>query len=541
MADQLHLSPRHRGVLEALLREHLPDVEAWAYGSRVNGRSHDGSDLDLALRAPGLTKIPAEQLVDFKDAVCESTIPFLVEARDWARLPERFHREIEREHLVLRSLGPQTGEAWSIAPLGRIVTFLSGGTPSKRNPSYWAGSIPWVSAKDMKSFRLSDTQDHVTSEGAANGTRMVPKGTVLLLTRGMTLLNSIPVCLIKQDMAFNQDIKALLPAPGVLPRYLPYLILGNSRRLRRLVDLAGHGTGRLNSEELKALDVRLPPTSEQRAIADILGALDDKIELNRRMNETLEAMARALFKSWFVDFEPVRAKAAGRDCNLPEDVSSLFADQIVTSEHGNVPAGWRTYTLAELVEHHTESIAPGATPDAEFEHFSIPAYDTGQTPSLQMGADIKSNKTLVPHESVLLSKLNPDIPRVWIPGQHKGQTQISSTEFLAFTPSGCANRSLLYSLFSDQAFRTMLRSMVTGTSKSHQRVPPQALKRGHVISGTAALFRAFSEIASPWLARTIASREECQLVANTRDALLPKLISGEIRLTDAERIVGSMT
>ncbi len=103
MADQLHLSPRHRGVLEALLREHLPGVEAWAYGSRVNGRSHDGSDLDLALRAPGLAKIPAEQLADFKDAVCESTIPFLVEARDWARLPERFQREIERDHVDLAS------------------------------------------------------------------------------------------------------------------------------------------------------------------------------------------------------------------------------------------------------------------------------------------------------------------------------------------------------------------------------------------------------------------------------------------------------
>ena len=101
MPDRLKLLSRHRRALEAMLREHLPDVEVWAYGSRVNGLGHDGSDLDLVLRGPGLEKIPLERLMDFEEAVRESTIPFLVEARDWARLPERFHREIEREYVVL--------------------------------------------------------------------------------------------------------------------------------------------------------------------------------------------------------------------------------------------------------------------------------------------------------------------------------------------------------------------------------------------------------------------------------------------------------
>ena len=99
--NQIHLLPRHRLVLEALLRKHLPDVEVWAYGSRVNGRSHDGSDLDLVLRGPGLNEISINSLVDFEDAVQESNIPFLVEARDWTRLPERFHQEIARNYVVL--------------------------------------------------------------------------------------------------------------------------------------------------------------------------------------------------------------------------------------------------------------------------------------------------------------------------------------------------------------------------------------------------------------------------------------------------------
>ena len=232
MVERLHLSERHRRALEALLREHLPGVEVWAYGSRVNGRSHDGSDLDLVLRGPGLEEIPVEQLAAFEDAVRESRIPFLVEARDWARLPERFHREIEREYVVLGIQSPACQE-WLNAKLGTLVTFLSGGTPSKRIPQYWAGSIPWASAKDMKCFRLTDTQDHITAKGAAHGTRVVPRGTVLLLTRGMTLLHSVPVCILDRDMAFNQDIKAVRPGSAVRPEYLPYLLLGNTSRIHR--------------------------------------------------------------------------------------------------------------------------------------------------------------------------------------------------------------------------------------------------------------------------------------------------------------------
>ena len=104
MTDRLRLAERHQNILTALLREHLPNVEVWAYGSCVNYRGHEGSDLDLTLRGPGLEKIPAEQLADFEETLRESMIPFLVEARDWARLPERFHREIEREYVVLTGL-----------------------------------------------------------------------------------------------------------------------------------------------------------------------------------------------------------------------------------------------------------------------------------------------------------------------------------------------------------------------------------------------------------------------------------------------------
>ena len=97
-------------MLMSLLREHLPNVEVWAYGSRVDGRSHDGSDLDLVLRGPGLNEIPFRKLMDFEEALQDSCIPIIVEARDWARLPERFHREIERQYVVVAGPVTCTGE-----------------------------------------------------------------------------------------------------------------------------------------------------------------------------------------------------------------------------------------------------------------------------------------------------------------------------------------------------------------------------------------------------------------------------------------------
>ena len=118
MVEGLHLLPRHREEIKALLHKHLPDVEVWAYGSRVNGRSHDGSDLDLVLRGPQLAKIDASQLAEITESFRESSVPFLIEARDWARLPESFHREIEREHVVLVEK-----EEWDVAGEWRDMPF----------------------------------------------------------------------------------------------------------------------------------------------------------------------------------------------------------------------------------------------------------------------------------------------------------------------------------------------------------------------------------------------------------------------------------
>jgi type I restriction enzyme S subunit len=427
---------------------------------------------------------------------------------------------------------------WTDITLGGVTDFLSGGTPSKDRPDYWAGSIPWVSAKDMKRFRLDDTEDHVTEDGVANGTKLVPAGTVLLLARGMTLLNDVPICIANRPMTFNQDVKALRPKPHVRDDFLPYLLLGNKERLLSLVDLAGHGTGRLNSDELKALDVVLPPEGEQRTIAHILGTLDDKIELNRRMSETLEAMARALFKSWFVDFDPVRAKAEARDPGLPKPLADLFPARLVDSEVGEIPEGWDVGTFGDVVELLRDQENPLDSPDASFRHFSIPAFDEGQWPKEELGETIKSLKSRVMPGVVLLSKLNPEIERVWLVDVQANDRAVCSTEFLVLRPRPPAGRAIAYCLARSPLFRQELEGLATGTSKSHQRAQAASILALSAVRPSTRSVQAFERQAGPLLARALEGLRESRTIAALRDSLLPKLISGELRVEDL-RTTGS--
>ena len=288
---------------------------------------------------------------------------------------------------------------WKETTLGECAAWLSGGTPFKGKEAFWSGPIPWVSAKDMKSFRLYDAEDHISPLAVGNGGKLAPGGTILLLVRGMTLHNNVPICMVTREMAFNQDIKALRPANNVDGAFLAYWLLANKPELLASVDHAGHGTGRLVTDTLKEKPVQLPPLAEQKAIAAVLGALDDKIELNRRMNATLEAMARALLQSWFVDFDPVRrnldftrsrgergeekkkfqptrsplrASASPRDhfAALDPATAAIFLDSFQDSSLGSIPHGWEVCPLSEKIQ-----LLSGGTPKT-----SEPTYWDGDIP-----------------------------------------------------------------------------------------------------------------------------------------------------------------
>ncbi len=303
-------------------------------------------------------------------------------------------------------------------------------------------------------------------------------------------------------------------------------------------DISGYVTGstipKLSQGSLNRLPIPCPPLPKQQAISAVLGSLDDKIDLNRRMNETLEAMARAIFEDWFVDFGPVRAKAEGRPPYLAPDLWALFPDVL---DDDDKPVGWERKKIEALAELCKGSISPSRKSETLFEHYSLPAFDNGQEPAADIGKSIKSNKTPVPNGAVLLSKLNPEISRVWIPNDPIGVHQIASTEFLLFKPIPPVGRGLLYCLFRDSGFKQMLEGMVTGTSKSHQRISPPALLKSSGLCGSEFAFQAFEKMVYPVFSRLISNRAESRTLAQLRDLLLPKLMSGEIRLRDAEKMV----
>ena len=162
--------------------------------------------------------------------------------------------------------------------MGQLVRFASGGTPSRDVPRFWNGDIPWLSAKDLKKFRLNDSIEKVTREGLNNGTCLIEAGSVLILVRGMTLLKDVPVGVTERAVAFNQDLKALIPNREVDGHYLGFYLAANKFRLLALVDRASHGSGRLPSDLLQSFEIELPGIEEQRKIADILLTWDRAIE-----------------------------------------------------------------------------------------------------------------------------------------------------------------------------------------------------------------------------------------------------------------------
>lgn len=194
-----------------------------------------------------------------------------------------------------------SSRSWPLRQLKDCAVWYSGGTPNKSRAEYWGGSIPWISARSITNFFITDSEDRVSEAGARNGTRMVPADSILFIVRGMSLKSEFRMGITTQPVTFNQDLKALVAVDGVLPSFLAYAIKARSAEILGMVGEAGHGTGVLPTDRIESLEVGIPSLAEQRVVADIIRSLDDKIELNRQMNETLEAMARALFKSWFSD------------------------------------------------------------------------------------------------------------------------------------------------------------------------------------------------------------------------------------------------
>ena len=529
MTDRLHLQQRHREMLERLLREHLPGVEVWAYGSRVTGRSHDGSDLDLALRGTGLEEIPTEQLADFKDAVRESTIPFLVEARDWAKLPERFHGEIERDYTVL--FGATTGGnevGWQRCSLADITdNFDSIRVPVKRADRRH-GPYPYYGASGIVDYvdsYLFDGEYLLVAEDGENlRTRKTP---IAFLADGKFWVNNHAHILRgngKGDM-----------------RYIMYAFSA--------LDVSGYLTGstipKLTRGNLERIALNLPPISEQRAIAHILGTLDDKIKLNRRMNETLEAMAQAIFKDWFVDFGPTRAKAAGDPPYLAPELWDLFPDSL---DNEDKPVGW----ARDRIGIHVEAMkglsykGAGLTDEAN----GIPLHNLN---SILEGGGYKSDglkfysgdhkpRHIVRPGDLIVTNTEQGFGHLLIGYSAlipawTGEEGLFSHHLYKVEPRPASplSRVWLHFALSASWFGKAIRRYSNGTTVN--MLPRDAFEIPEIIVPPSGLVRVFDKFVGPMLRSQEHAVGESATLAITRDLLLPKLMSGEIRLADAERAV----
>ena len=531
MADRLQIAPRHRRILEDLLREHLPGVEVWAYGSRVNGRGHDGSDLDLVLRGPDLQELSAGQLLDFEDAIRASNIPFLVEARDWACLPERFHREIERDYVVVSNSraseppDPNRPDDWKSINLGRSCTKIGSGATPRGGKDVYLTEGPYALIRSQNVFNDGFRHGglaYISDQHALDLDSVEVLDTDVLLN--ITGDSVARVCQVDPNVLparVNQHVAIIRPNPATLaPDFLRYSLVCPETQAT-LLSWAGSGGTRnaLTKAMIEAFDVQAPEdVREQRAIAHVLGALDDKIELNRRMNATLEAMARALFKSWFVDFDPVRAKMEGRDTKLPTDIADLFPDRLVDSELRAIPKGWTVSELGDMIELAYGKALPAKARNAAG---GVPVFGSNG----QIGWH---NEALVGTPGIVIGrKGNP------------GTVTLSPTEFFPIDTTFYVvpkreHHGYLYFLFfalQEQDLPSVAAdSAVPGLNRNLAYMNKQLRPPTSVVE-------CFDGYISTMYARCHQAATESRLLMSLRDTLLPKLVSGEIRVGRNEKLI----
>jgi len=298
---------------------------------------------------------------------------------------------------------------------------------------------------------------------------------------------------------------------------------------------------------LKSLRIPLPPLSEQRAIAHTLGTLDDKIELNRRMNETLEAMVRAIFKSWFVDFDPVRAKMEGRQLNLPlpleeglaegldAETAAFFLDTFEDSPLGKIPKGWRVETLGKVAAVNKRSITKDY-PHRAIKYIDISSVTEGRLEGTTTHAlaDAPSRaKRLVKHGDTIWSTVRPN-RKSYLFIHSPENNLVVSTGFAVLTPRSIPP-SYLYAWVTTDQFVDYLAYNADGSA--YPAVRPDRFTDAIILLPPTRVLQEFEQQAGPMRGRVAQNERESRTLAAIRDALLPRLLSGEIRVKDVEKFV----
>ena len=536
----------HKEVVR-LLQHHLPDTEVWAYGSRVQGAARPASDLDLVTFASSGQKEAVSRL---REAFDESPLPFRVDLFVWDNVPEEFRKNIEEARVVVQkkkhSKNPSNN--WKILTFSTIINLIGGGTPKRSNQAYWNGNIPWLSVKDFNNqYRYVDSAEETITElgEQESSTKVLKTGQLIISARGTVGA----LAQLTQPMAFNQSCYGIDAKREYTDNdFLYYLVKHSIDNLKQITHGAVFDT--ITRETFNHIKVSLPPPPEQKAIAHILGSLDDKIELNRRMNETLEAMAQTLFKSWFVDFDPVidNAIAAGNAIpdelkekatirqrfddkrkSLPDDIRRLFPSEFVyTEEMGWVPKGWETGPLRLIATYCSDRIP---TSELTFENYISTDNMLAEKKGICTAAKLPSVKTTSSYQSgnVLVSNIRPYFKKVWFADGSGG----CSNDILNFTVKELNTEEYLLNLLWQDTFFDYM--MTTAKGSKMPRGDKDAIMNWKVIIPPVKSRRLFAETVRGFYKQISGKYKINAGLCKFSDKLLTKLLSGEIRIEQAKK------
>ena len=463
-----------------------------------------------------------------------------------------------------------SSKEWATVTIGEIAEVIGGGTPSSKVDEYWGGSIPWLTPKDLSGYafrRVKSGKRNITGSGLANSSaRLLPKNTVLVTSRAPIGY----VVLADNEIATNQGFKSLILNDGYDPDFFYYLIKHNVPTLEAVS--SGTTFKEISGKAFKQIKFNVPPLPEQKAIAHILGSLDDKIELNRRMNETLEAMAQALFKSWFVDFDPVidNALAAGnaipdelkeKAClrrgfgrqaairqrlddtqkSLPDDIRRLFPSEFAyTEEMGWVPKGWKTQTIDSIIEIDPavnlskNTVAPFVDMKAlPFKGYSVTAINKKPYAG---GAKFQNG-------DVLLARITPCLENgktAIVDFLDSGQVGFGSTEFIVLRGKASIPTPFVACLSRNAEFREHCIKSMVGSS-GRQRVQKDCFSKFYLsLPEKDMLLDKFFLLTEKNFEQAHKRSKQSRLLADLRDKFLPKLLSGEIHMTGPEKSEGGL-
>lgn len=425
------------------------------------------------------------------------------------------------------------GSDWQIAQIEEIAEKVACGPfgSSIKVSTFVETGVPVISGQHLHGTRLEDgefnyiTTDHAEKLSNAN---VYPGDVVFTHAGNIGQAAFIPENSKYKKYVLSQRQFYLRPNRSlVIPEFVAYYFHSPVGRHQLLANASQTGVPSIAQpvSYLKSIKILIPPLFEQRAIAHILGSLDDKIELNRRMNQTLEATARAIFKSWFVDFDPVRVKAEGGDPGLPDDVAVLFPDRLEDSELGEVPKGWNRTTLEDGIEIHDSKRIPLNKRQRAAKQGTFPYY--GAAGIMDYVNDYLFDGVYVlagEDGSVTDENGYPVVQYVW------GQFWVNNHAHVLKGNNGICDEHLY--LFLKQKD---ISAFVTGAVQP--KLSQTNLKAIPFILPDEPVSYAFSELTKPLFSKLRANSDENRTLASLRDTLLPKLISGELQVPETEKFV----